>query len=109
MFVSALVTLKTVISYELENNVPREKSSANGSRALLSGVAAHAEGLGKCPAQLSSHCLLSATTLGHGHCLAVLIMKTGGAAAKVELTRHSLWFHGTVSLLVCLVSQGTRA
>lgn len=30
VFVSALVTLKTVISYELENNVPCEKSSANG-------------------------------------------------------------------------------
>ena len=42
-----------------------------------------------------------------------LIMKTGGAAAKVEVMRHSLWFLGTVSptvsLLVCPVSQGTQA
>lgn len=49
----------------------------------LSGVMAQVEGLGECPAQLSSHCLLSATTLGRGHCPAALIMKTGRAAAKV--------------------------
>ena len=30
MLVSALVTLKTVVIYDLERNVPREKSSANG-------------------------------------------------------------------------------
>lgn len=93
--------------YHVKNQV--QTANRPHLRALLSGVTAHVEGLGECPAQLSSHCLPSATTLGRGHCPAVLIMKTGGAAAKVELTRHSLWFHGTVSLLVCLVSQGTQA
>lgn len=63
-------------------------------RALLSGVTAQVEGLGECPAQLPSHCLLSATTLGRGHCPAALSWRQAGLLQRWNWLRHSLWFHG---------------
>ena len=55
------------------HHVKNQMANRAHLRALLSGVAAHVEGLEECLAQLSSHCLLSATTLGHRHCPAVLL------------------------------------
>lgn len=93
--------------YHVKNQV--QTANRPHLRRCYPGVTAQVEGLGECRLSCPPGCLLSATTLDRGHCPAALIMKTGRAAARVELTRHSLWFHGTVSLLVCEVSQGTQA
>ena len=61
------------MNWRAMHHVKNQMANRAHLRALLSGVAAHVEGLEECLAQLSFHCLLSATTLGHCHCPAVLL------------------------------------